>query len=140
MATVLLGSTSPQRPSEGTSTSVNGEPVETTTDDLPSKTVVLIETPDTDVEGNPIPLDKKLSEIRNALALHSQNGAEWVEGVDEDFTKNVSQTFNCQVGRPDGWDDPAPQKAEPVEALKDPVPSGALNAEEDPSLGEGVVK
>ena len=139
MATVLLGSTSPQRPPEGTSASVNGEPVETTTESLPSKTVVVIETPDTDIEGNPIPLDKKLSEIRNALSLHSQNGAEWVEGMDEDFTRAVSQTFNCSVGRPDGWNDP------PHEAVSGPVdlPShdnSAQSAEEDPSLGEGVVK
>lgn len=110
MATVLLGNTSPVQAPVGTSVAVNGEqvaapaPVESTLDE---KTIVLVETPDFDSDGQAVPLDKKLAEVRHAFAVHSADQADWVEGHDEFFTLAVSQVFDCAVGRPDGWDAPA---------------------------------
>jgi hypothetical protein len=104
MATVLLGSESPKAPQSGTQANVNGEAAKSDeTVSLPERTLVLIDTPDVDAEGNKVPLDKRLQEIRNAFALHSESGAAWVEGEDENFTNSVSQVFDCPVGRPDSW-------------------------------------
>lgn len=126
MATILLGTTSPKSPPPGTSTSVNGESVEAPQDpNLPDQTVVLIETPDTDFDGVAVPLDKKLTEVRNAFVLHSGEGAAWVEGQDEDFVKNVSQVFNCKVGRPSNWSEKPqepisePSQAQGTDLIKD---------------------
>lgn len=120
MATVLLGSEAPKAPAMGTQASVNGEATKNDeTVQLPAKTVVLIDTPDLDDEGNKIPLDKKLQEIRNAFALHSDQGASWVEGADEGFTGAVSQVFDCEVGRPDGWDDASEGQDEGTPAVSE---------------------
>jgi hypothetical protein len=166
MATVLLGTNSPKSAPLGTSASVNGEQVPSQKGpNLPDHTVVLIETPDVDGAGNPVPLDKRLSEIRTAFALHSGEAAAWVEGSDVDFTKNVSQVFNCSVGRPSGWDTPQPVAEKPQEPAQAPAePQSVLPVQEvqvvaqeapqavvqetptpqvveqDPSIGEGVTQ
>lgn len=107
MATVLLGNVAPIQAPVGTSVAVNGEvvaapePVENT---LGEKTIVLVETPDYDAEGQLIPLDRKLAEVRNAFALHAASPAAWVEGHDDFFNQAVSQVFGCPVGRPADWD------------------------------------
>lgn len=115
MALVLLGSDSPKTPATGLQVTVNGDAVSSEDVDLPSRTTVLIETPDMDLQGQPIPLDKKLSEVRNAFALHSDGDAAWVEGIDVGFTDAVSQIFNCPIGRPQDWD------ASAKEEVKDEV-------------------
>lgn len=105
MSTVLLGSEAPKAPAQGAQASVNNEGVKSDESvSLPARTAVLIDTPDLDSEGNKIPLDKKLLEIRNAFALHSDKTASWVEGTEKGFTDAVSQVFDCKVGRPDDWD------------------------------------
>jgi hypothetical protein len=101
MATVLLGSNAPLAPAIGLQATKNGErPQSDPNAKLPSQTMVIIDTPDTDDFGRKIPLDKKLNEVRSAFALHSKEPASWVEGADEGFTSAVSQVFDCQVGRP----------------------------------------
>jgi hypothetical protein len=112
MSTVLLGSEAPKAPELGTQASVNGEEVESDLNvDLPARTIVLIDTPDFDADGNKVPLDKKLMEVRNAFALHSSDGASWVEGEESGFTGAVGQVFDCEVGRPNDWDEkPAAEK------------------------------
>lgn len=128
MASVLLGSTTPRDAALGTSVSVNGESAkEDNGTNMPEQTVVLIDTPEVDNEGNTIPLDKQLTEIREAFALHSKEPAAWVEGTDEEFTKMVSKVFGCDVNRPDAWDPPV--KAQ--EASSDLTDSKVAESPED---------
>jgi hypothetical protein len=120
MSTVLLGSEAPKAPELGTQATVNGEEAKSDqSTNLPERTVVIIDTPDFDTEGNKVPLDKKLMEIRNAFALHSSDAAAWVEGADDVFTGAVSQVFDCEVGRPGDWK-PA---AEEPEAQQEGTPT-----------------
>lgn len=136
MATVLLGNTSPIQAPVGTSVVINGEqvtapePVEST---LAEKTIVLVETPDADAEGQTIPLDKRLAEIRSAFAVHSSAPAVWVEGHDEFFTQAVAQVFSCPIGRPDDWD-ASPEAPEAVSAPES-VPVAAT-VQEVPVTGQ----
>lgn len=119
MATVLLGNLNPVEAVPGLSVRVNDETGETGPK-VVGHTVVLISTPDD------APLDKQLSEVRNAFAVHSSDKPVWVEGGDEFFVKAVSQTFSIPVGRPADWDAPlasqepaeAPAQAEPVQAVE----------------------
>lgn len=130
MATVLLGSESPKAPAEGTQTSVNGEEVKSDESvQLPARTIVLIDTPDVDLEGNKVPLDKKLMEIRTAFALHSDAPAKWVEGVNEGFTAAVSQVFDCPVGRPDNWDEEQEQPVQQAEPEQTEAPKAETVSE-----------
>jgi hypothetical protein len=119
MATVLLGNLNPVEAVPGLSVRVNDE----ATDSGPAvvgHTIVMIVTPDE------APLDKQLTEVRNAFSVHSTDKPVWVEGGDEFFTKAVSQTFGIPVGRPADWDAPeaaqepaeAPAEAEPVQAAE----------------------
>lgn len=104
MATVLLGNKSPIVTPPGTSVVVNGQAPEQAVPDVPKQTIVIIDTPELDVEGNAIPLGKRLTEIRNAFRTHSDAEAAWVEGHDDFFTKAVAQEFSCPIGRPSDWD------------------------------------
>lgn len=117
MATVYLGNNAPVQAPLGTSVKVNGESDGPAPEVLEGKTIVVIQTPDTDSEGNPIPLDKKLTEVRNAFAVHSAGSAVWVEGHDDFFNQAVAQVFGAQVGRPADWDAPE----EPQEPVSTPA-------------------
>jgi len=104
MATVLLGISAPKQQTPGVSVSVNGESDHEDETVEHSHQVVFVDTPDVDLNGKRVPLDKKLGEIRYALSLHSHEEADWVEVVnDESFTQNVADIFDCEVGRPDDW-------------------------------------
>lgn len=106
MATVFLGNTSPRDVPAGTQVHVNDEHVggdEGTP--RQGKTIVVITTPDTDIEGKKIGLGKKLLEIKNAFRIHSVEGIPaWVEAHDEDFAKAIADEFDIKVGRPEDWD------------------------------------